>query len=271
MHLVDSHCHIQDLLLDDPKNLTVKLWKDAKVSLDKVIQESLDQGVREMIVVGCNLEESKAATSLAREYSFIYASIGKHPHEADQFVNLSWKKEFERLLQDPKVVAIGEIGLDYFYNYSQKENQIKILKEQLELGQKHSKPFIFHIRKSFEDFWPIFKQFDQKKKIRAVLHSYTDSLENLEIALESNLYIGVNGIATFAKDKTLANVYKKIPKNNLLLETDSPYLTPVPFRGSINTPKNTKEIAIFLANLRGEEIANLADYTTENSHKLFGF
>jgi TatD DNase family protein len=126
---------------------------------------------------------------------------------------------------------------------------------------------IFHVREAFDDFWPMF---DQKSRIRGVVHSFTDSAENLNRAIERGLYVGVNGIATFAKDPVQIAVYKAIPLERLVLETDAPFLTPTPYRGSINEPKHIKEIVQFLSELRGESIEQLTRATTKNATNLFG-
>jgi TatD DNase family protein len=125
---------------------------------------------------------------------------------------------------------------------------------------------IFHVREAFDDFWPVF---DQYKGIRGVLHSFTDSVANLEKAVARGLYIGVNGIATFAKDDKKTVMYRTIPQRSLLLETDAPFLTPIPFRGTINEPKHIRVVAEFLAKLRGEDLETLAGATTSNAKTLF--
>lgn len=166
----------------------------------------------------------------------------------------------------PKIVAIGECGLDYFYQNSPKEAQEKALRFQIELALEHDLPMIFHVREAFDDFWPIF---DSYKNIRGVLHSFTDSQANMQKALERNLYIGLNGIMTFTKNQWQLDVAKSVPLQNLLLETDAPFLTPRPFRGSVNVPAYTRVVAEFLATLRGESLERLARATTRNAHNLF--
>lgn len=138
---------------------------------------------------------------------------------------------------------------------------------QLKLAQKHDLPVVFHVREAFEVFWPVF---DDYPGLRGVLHSYTDNATNLERALQRELYIGINGIATFTKDQSQLEVYKSVPLKRLLLETDAPYLTPTPYRGSINEPKHIAAIAAFVADLRGETIEQLSDVTTANAKALFG-
>lgn len=138
---------------------------------------------------------------------------------------------------------------------------------QLKLAHEHKLPVIFHVREAFDEFWPIY---DQYSGIRGVLHSFTDNASNLTKAVERGLYIGINGIATFAKDEALREVYKAVPTDRLLLETDAPFLTPAPFRGKINEPQQIGTIAGFVAQLRETDISSLAATTTQNARQLFG-
>ena len=142
-----------------------------------------------------------------------------------------------------------------------------MLQFQLKLAQKHNLPVIFHVREAFDDFWPILEQFEG---IRGVLHSFTDSEANMKKAVQKGLYIGVNGIATFAKQQDQLDMYRMIPIENLLLETDAPFLTPVPFRGKICEPKHVALTAEFLSSLRGETVSEISETTTQNAEKLFG-
>jgi TatD DNase family protein len=199
----------------------------------------------------------------------LYASIGIHPHEAQHFVGQKGPLDaFAALVDRPKVVAVGETGLDYFYTHSPRDAQIKILKFQIELAIKHDLAVIFHVREAFDDFWPIFESYPAGS-IRGVLHSFTDSIENMQRAVDRGLYIGVNGIATFAREEQMRVMYRTIPLGSLLLETDSPFLTPVPHRGSINEPKHIRVIAEFLETIRGESQQKLAEATTQNAQALF--
>jgi TatD DNase family protein len=167
-----------------------------------------------------------------------------------------------------KIVAVGETGLDFFYNHSPKDAQIEVLRFQIELALDHNLPLVFHVREAFDDFWPIFDSYGGK--IRGVLHSFTDSQANLDKAIERGLSIGVNGIATFAKHEKQLDMYRAIPLKNLLLETDAPFLTPIPYRGNICEPYHVETTANFLHNLRGENLEELAEATTHNAEQLFG-
>lgn len=188
--------------------------------------------------------------------------MGVHPHEAKS----NDIAELARLVAEPKVVAIGECGLDYYYNHSPKDVQAKALRQQIEMALTHNKPLIFHVRDAFDDFWPIFNGY---KGIRGVLHSFTDSRLNLEKALANNLYIGVNGISTFTKVDDQITMFKQVPKEKLLLETDAPFLTPVPYRGTINEPAYVMCIAKHLADLYQQSLEDIATASTHNANDLF--
>ncbi|HEY1645883.1 MAG TPA: TatD family hydrolase [Candidatus Saccharimonadales bacterium] len=266
--LTDTHCHIHSINQPTGESQTVELWSKLEGGdVSSVVARAEEGGVSRLITVGCTLEDSKLAISTASEYDSVWATIGIHPHEAKDYAgNQANLEAFAGLADSNKVVAIGECGLDYFYNHSDPESQKALLRFQLELANKHDLPVIFHVREAFDDFWPILADF---KNTKGVLHSYTDSLANLSKAMELGLYIGVNGIATFAKNPDLSEVYRQIPIDNLVLETDSPFLTPSPLRGNINEPKNVRLVAEYLSSLRGENLEDLAAKTTNNARQLF--
>lgn len=268
--LTDTHCHIQSAGLTDlGEASTRRLWQKADgITADQVVARAAEAGVSRLLCVGCELEDSRLAVEFAAERPNCWATIGLHPHEAEHYAGRQDKlRDFASLADRPKVVAVGECGLDYYYEHSPKAAQVEILEFQLDLARKHDLPLIFHVREAFEDFWPIF---DRYSGLRGVVHSFTDSADNLAQALERGLYIGVNGIATFAKDEALLEVYKRIPLKKLLLETDAPFLTPTPYRGKVNEPKYVGTIAEFLAELRGDDRDILVSATTGNARQLFG-
>ncbi len=306
--LVDTHCHIHEaafeLLADDP---THKLWaKAANPDPDAMIARAQQNGVGQLICVGTNLPTSQQAVTFVHTRENCYASVGIHPHEAkDGEVALQGiksllaeasagmrqprvadflhhgessgtpemselsdvqKSDRPRGVASSKIVAIGEIGLDYFYSHSSKEQQIKALRFQIELALHHDLPIIFHVREAFDDFWPIF---DSYKGIRGVLHSFTDNHTNFTKAMQRGLFIGINGITTFTKVNEQLQIAKEVPLQKLLLETDAPFLTPAPLRGTVNEPSHVRLVAEFLAGLRNEPLQNIAEQTTQNAKTLF--
>jgi TatD DNase family protein len=291
IELFDTHCHMHELL----QKLTpvYDKWREDGVERtpDQVIADAHAAGVNRILCVGTTLADSELAVSFVQGRENIWATIGIHPHEAADHCNEAAKKQFANLLEDGpiarnarrsllrahdediqsidrKIVAIGECGLDYFYTHSPKEAQVEILKFQIELALEHDLPLSFHVREAFDDFWPIFESY-RGANIRGVLHSYTDNLVNLERAVKHGLYFGVNGIATFAKSEAQLVTYRTIPQQLLLLETDAPFLTPVPFRGKVCESKHVAVTASYLADLRGEPLEQLAQATTANARALF--
>lgn len=250
--LVDSHCHIHEA--------------DYKLDREEAYQRAVEAGVSKMIVVGTDEESSQRAIEFAATHEHAWASVGLHPHEAKKGAEAL--KLLEHLAGQPRVVAVGEIGLDFHYNNSPKEDQIKMLRGQIEIALDHDLPVIFHVRDAYDDFWPVFDEF-KHKHIKGVVHSFTDSEAHLQNAIKRNLYVGVNGISTFTKSDAQKAMFGNIPMQNLLVETDAPFLTPVPKRGTINEPAYVKFVADYLAELRGVSPRKLIDETTHNADNLF--
>ncbi len=247
--LIDTHCHIHE--------------SDYSMPASEVIDRAVKSGVNQMICVGTSEDSSAQAIEFVKNHSEVYAAIGVHPHETkDGFSAIA------RLASDSpkKLIAIGEIGLDYFYTHSPRDVQIRALEAQIDIALKHNLPVIFHVREAFDDFWPIFDNFHG---IRGVVHSFTDSDKNLTAALSRGLYVGVNGISTFTKDEAQRDVFASIPLGKLLLETDAPFLTPAPFRGKVNEPAYVKNIAEFHAKVRQLSYNEISQATTTNARALF--
>lgn len=264
--LTDTHCHIHEaeftVLGDDQ---THKLWHKAdNPNPDAMIARAIHNDVTRMICVGVSQPDSAHVVEFVQRRPNCWAAIGIHPHEAN-----SGHAALEALMPlaaRPKVVAVGEIGLDYFYAHSTKKEQETALRFQIELALEHNLPIIFHVREAFDDFWPIF---DSYKDIRGVLHSFTDTHHNFQKAMERNLYIGINGIMTFTKIDQQKQIAKEVPLQKLLLETDAPFLTPKPLRGTVNEPAHVRLVAEFLAGLKGQTVEDLATITTQNARQLF--
>lgn len=249
--LVDTHCHLQ--------------FDQYGSGAEDTISRAVKDGVTRMIMVGTNGLDSQKAIDFATRHDCVWASVGLHPHYAN---NLEKDKPMlQDLASHPKVVAIGECGLDYYHNHSSKENQAKALRFQIELALERNLPIIFHIRDAYDDFWPII---DNYKGIKAVAHCFATSQHELDEILKRGWYVGLNGIVTFSKNANQITAFKNVPLDKLLIETDAPYLTPAPLRGKINEPKNVVVIAEFLSNLRGESFDELATASTANAHQLFG-
>jgi len=248
MMLIDTHCHIHE--------------SDYPLPIDEVIFRAAEAGVGQYVCVGTDAVSSRDAVGFAEDHDETFAAIGVHPHET--------KDGYDVVAQlagtSDKIIAVGEIGLDYFYTHSPREVQMEALEAQIKIALAHDLPMIFHVREAFDDFWPIFDKFPG---IRGELHSFTDSKENLDKAIERGLYIGVNGISTFTKDEVQRATFDSIPLDRLLLETDAPFLTPAPFRGKVNQPAFVRNIAEYHANRRGISLDEISSATTANAHALF--
>lgn len=253
--IFDTHCHlIDDALINN---------------IDSIIENAKKEGVEYFLVVGWDKESSINAVNIANKYKNVYAAVGFHPCNLD---NLS-DKDFEftmMLSKSEKVVAIGEIGLDYYWEKDEKrkEKQKEFFIRQIEFANNNNLPIIVHNRDAFNDCLTILKE--NRPLHSGVVHCYSGSVENLKDIFNLNLYIGLDGPVTYKNAKTPKEVAINVPLNRLLLETDSPYLSPHPLRGIINEPKNTSIICSYIAELRGISKKEVEEATTENAFKLFG-
>ena len=253
MQFIDTHCHIH--------------FEDYGLNADEVISAANQEGVVGFLCVGTTLEDSKDGVFFVKNRKNTWATIGIHPHEAHHyFQNPDLLENMILLVDQPKVVAIGECGLDYYYNHSPKEAQKEIFRFQLDLAKKHNMPMIFHVRDAFDDFFDLYDQFSG---IRGVVHSFTANKSVLDKITTRGLYVGLNGITTFSRDESQLRAAKAVPLQKLLLETDAPFLTPKPFRGTICQPKHVRVTAEFLSKLREESLQDIADFTTQNAKELF--
>jgi TatD DNase family protein len=250
---VDSHCHLH--------------FDDYMPDSEQVINDAHAHNVNKMICVGVSLDDSQKAVDFASRHDNIWATVGAHPHDGADFLDHpeAVEKLYE-LSKNSKVVAIGEIGLDYFHEFTPREKQIDVLSKQMELGVKTGLPFVFHVRDSWQDFWPIIDTF---KEVKGVVHCFSAHEEQLNEILARGFYVGLNGIMTFTKDEKQLQAAKKVPLDKLLLETDAPFLTPKPYRGTRCEPKHVAATAEFLSNLRSEKLEDLAAASTKNAENLF--
>lgn len=259
MRPIDTHCHLHDPEFFDGQQA------------EEIARTSGD--LEAMLLVGTSLADSKNAVSFAHAHSGIcWASVGIHPHEAGSLSESDIEAqcdELARLAGDQKVRAVGECGFDFYYNKRSEvvDKQKRLLERQLEVAETHDLPVSFHVRDGFDDFWPVYDRFN----VRGVLHSFTDNATNLQKGLERDLFIGVNGIATFTKDDAQKELFRTVPLESVVVETDAPFLTPHPKRGKINVPKNVTYITQFLAELRGEDVQDIIRITTSNARRLFKF
>ena len=250
--LIDTHCHL--------------FFEELKKDLEGVLSRASDLGVTKFICVGTNVEDSKESYDLALNYEHIFSTAGVHPHDSEE-VSKDYLDQIKGLLNNQKVVALGEIGLDYYRNISDRKIQKKIFREQLELAQEINKPIVFHNRESDDDILKILSEYPD---VVGVSHCFSSSYEVAKKLIDMGFYISFSGNLTF-KNSHLPDVAKKLPINSLLVETDSPFLSPVPYRGKTNEPGRTRFVADYLAQLHNLTINEVADVTTENAKAIFNF
>ncbi len=247
--MIDTHCH---------------LGKEDYDNLEEVIK---NMGNNIMIVSTASPEDINEVIDLITKYPNIYGTIGIHPEFADTYTEKDLKK-IESYLNHPKVVGIGEIGLDYYYTKENKEKQKELFINQIELANKYNKTIVIHSRDANEDTYEIIKQ-HKDSNIKCDLHCYSGSLEMAQRFIKLNAYFGIGGVLTFKNEKKLKEIVTELDLKYFVLETDSPYLTPEPFRGHKNEPSNVKYVALKIAELKCQKLGKILDITSQTARHLF--
>ena len=249
MTLIDTHAHIS--------------YKDYSDRIEEVIQTAADNGVEKIISIGVDLSSSEECLKLAEKYPSVYATCGFHPHEADKTPK-GYLYELEAFTQHPKMVAVGEIGLDYHYDFCDRKIQRRVYHEQLEMAKSLDLPAVVHCRESDED---ILEGIQNSGNDKGVIHCFASNVDFAEKILETGFHISFTGMITFVKE--LEEVVKEIPLEKMMVETDSPYLSPKPFRRKQNQPKNVLHVAEKIAELKEIGLDEVAVTTTETALNLF--
>lgn len=250
--LFDSHCHVDEQDFDEDRL--------------QVLKRAEENGIVGIVNPSSDMASSERAAALATQYPQIYAAVGIHPHEAKDAREESYIRLAE-LAQTEKVVAIGEIGLDYYYDLSERSVQQKILVRQLDLARQLDMPFIIHDRDAHHDIMSIIKK--EAVGLHGVFHCFSGSLEMAQELLKMGFYLSFGGPVTFKNANKVKNVVKNIPLERMFVETDSPYLTPHPHRGTRNEPSYVRLVAEEISRLKDVELPVLADRTTENVRNFF--
>lgn len=252
--LIDTHCHLND----------ERLFCDA----DAIVANFQSDGIERAICVGYDIPSSERAVSLARKFESVYAAVGVHPHDADTLCDEACQKILE-LARDEKTVAIGEIGLDYYYDLSERQVQQSAFRKQIELAAQAQLPVVLHVRDAYEDTRKIL--FDMKDYLQngLLLHCYSGSCEYVKIFDKLDAYYAFGGAITFKNAKHNLESLAAVRKDRLLLETDCPYMTPVPFRGKTNEPKYVALVADKAAQVLGLSVEEVEQITTQNAKRLF--
>lgn len=246
--LVDTHCHIFKNYYDD---------------IDSVIQRAIDNGIGMIVVNGYNMESNREVLELVKKYDIVYGALGIQPEEIDDYTEENLKY-IEDHINDDKIVAVGEIGMDYHYDID-RVKQKKMFKRQLEIAKKYNKPVIVHSRECIQDTYDILKT----SLVKGVMHCYSGSVEMAREFNKIGFLIGIGGISTFKNAKKLLDVIRNIDLEYIVLETDSPYLAPVPYRGKQNEPSYLKVISEKICEIKGLNYKELENRTTLNALRLF--
>ena len=244
----DSHCHLYDEYYDN---------------IDEIIKIANDNNVTRFINNGCDSQTNREVLDKISKYDNMYGTLGIHPEYVDKYT-LEDIKFIENNLSNKKVIAIGEIGLDYYYTKDNKDAQNNLFEIQLELAEKYDLPVVVHSRESTLDTINTLKKYN----VKGLIHSFSGSLETAKEYIKMGYLIGINGVITF-KNANIKDVIKEIPLEHLVLETDSPYLTPVPFRGKQNNPSHIIDIAKFICVLKDISLDDLSKITNDNLERIF--
>ncbi len=250
-NIFDTHAHFDDSRFDEDR--------------DELISSLSLKGVSHIVNCGCDLKSSKTTIALSEKYDFIYAAVGVHAHEA-QGATEDDLREIEKLYKNEKVVAVGEIGLDYHYDFSPRERQIKIFERQIILANELGLPVIVHDRESHEDTMNLLKKYRPK----GVVHCFSGSVEMAKEVVKLGMYIGLGGAVTFKNAKKPLEVAEYLPMDRILLETDAPYMTPVPFRGQRCDSSHIAYTAEKIAEIKKTDVQELIDICNNNAKTLFG-
>ena len=256
--LIDSHCHLDDPQFDNDR--------------EAVLKRAQAEGVTRLVTIGCDLVTSQRAVFLSQEHSFIFSSIGIHPHEVKDITPATYDALRALVKSAPagKVVAYGEIGLDYYYNFSPPDIQRQRFREQIALARELRLPIIVHSRDAKEDTLTILRE-EKADELGGVFHCFTGDLEMAKAAMDLGFFLSFSGIVTFPKTIALQKVVQDMPLYRMLIETDSPYLSPHPHRGKRNEPAHVQYVARKIAELKPAfTFQEVADVTRENAKRLFG-
>lgn len=252
MLLIDTHCHLND--------------KEFAPDFPAVLDRAAEAGVRYLLNVGFDIPSSQKAVEMAQKYPQLRAAVGIHPHDADTATDVALA-ELQKLAKHPGVIAWGEIGLDYYYDNSPRDKQRQVFREQLRLARAADLPVSIHSREATKDTLNILRE---EQPVRGIMHCFSGSRETAQICLDLGLYIAFGGAITFKNAHRLRQVVAWVPLERLLLETDCPYLTPVPYRGRRNEPAYIRFVAEKVAEIKQCPVEKVAEVTTNNACRVLG-
>jgi TatD DNase family protein len=254
--IIDSHCHLE--------------YEPMGSNLDEVIERALKNNVKYLLSISTTNESYTRILKITEKYPNIYGSYGIHPHETKDYKNLNEQEIIQKISLSKKIIGIGETGLDYYYNHSDRLIQKKIFSEHIKAAQKLNLPLIIHSRSAEEDTYQIIKNEKKNKDFKALIHCFTGSKEFAHKLIDLGCYISASGVVTFKNSKDLADTIFSFPNNRILVETDSPYLSPEPLRGKPNEPSHIVHTVNFLSKIKNIDPTKFAEITSSNFFKLFG-
>ena len=254
--IIDSHCHLD--------------YEPMFSNLDDVIKRAKDSNVKFMLTISVTDKKYDIILNIIKKFSNVYGTYGIHPHEAKNHKQIVKDLILQKISMSKKVIGIGETGLDFFYNHSDKNDQIRSFEEHIKASIESNLPLIVHSRDAEDLTYEILAKYSKKNDLKILMHCFTGTKEFAQKLLELNAYFSASGIITFKKTNDLKETFKLIPLNNILIETDAPYLSPEPLRGKSNEPSNVIHTARYLSNLKEIKFVDLCEATTNNFFKLFG-
>ena len=254
--IIDSHCHLT--------------YEPMSSSLDETIRRANNDGVKYLLTISTEDKSFKNILEIVDKHNSVYGTYGIHPHEAKKHKEIKSNYIVEKVKKNKKIIGIGESGLDFYYNHSEKKDQIESFLEHIEASQKTNLPIIVHTRSAEGETFEILQKAVKKNNLKILIHCFTGSKDFAFKLLDIGAYISASGVVTFKKSQDLADTFKEIPLNRLLVETDSPYLAPEPLRGKPNEPSYIIHTVKFLSELKKVSIENISDSTSKNFFNLFG-
>ena len=254
--IIDSHCHLT--------------YEPIYSSLNETISRANSDGVKYLLTISTEDKSFQNILKILDKYSCVYGSYGIHPHEVKKHKDVTTEHIIKRLSENKKIIGVGESGLDFYYNHSEKKDQIKSFEIHIEAAIKKNLPLIVHTRSAESDTYEILKKANKNKDLKILIHCFTGTKDFAFKLLDLGAYISASGVVTFKNSKYLAETFKSIPTNRILIETDAPYLAPEPMRGKPNEPSYIIHTVKFLSNLKDISVDKFSELTTQNFFNLFG-
>jgi TatD DNase family protein len=254
--IIDSHCHLE--------------YEPMSLALEETIARANKDGVKFLLTISTTDRSLEKILKITSDFNCVYGTYGIHPHEAKNYNNIKSKDIINKINQSDKIIGIGETGLDFYYNHSEKKDQLQCFEEHINAAQISKYPLIVHTRSAENETLELLKRKKKEKDFKILIHCFTGSRNFAFKLLDLNAYISASGVITFKKSQDLALTFKDIPNDRILVETDSPYLAPVPLRGKTNEPSYIIHTVKFLSDLKKLSFNEVSEFTSNNFFKLFG-